>query len=106
MSEKFQIIALGRAEKTDEDFRSYVSENLNIFSRKKEVSDPKTQQFLSHITYHSLDIDKEESYIGLNEKINNFDLAFGERANRLFYLSITPSFISTISSNIMQNKTV
>ena len=36
MSEKFQIIALGRAEKTDEDFRSYVSENLNIFSRKKE----------------------------------------------------------------------
>jgi glucose-6-phosphate 1-dehydrogenase len=28
------------------------------------------------------------------------DLSFGERANRLFYLSIAPSFIETISNNI------
>ena len=38
MSEKFQIIALGRAEKTNEDFRAYVAENLNLFSRKKALS--------------------------------------------------------------------
>src|SRR5690606_1824152 len=100
VSEKFQIIALGRAEKSDEEFRSYVLENLDTFSRKKGLSDPKTEKFLSHITYHSLDIDKEESYLGLNEKINRIDQSFGERANRLFYLSITPSFISTISNNI------
>ena len=40
MSEKFQIIALGRAEKSDEDFRSYVLENLNEFSRKKGLQGP------------------------------------------------------------------
>jgi len=84
MSEKFQIIALGRAEKTNEDFRAYVAENLALFSRRKGIDDPETEKFLSHITYHSLDIDKEESYIGLNEKIEGFDQSFGERANRLF----------------------
>src|SRR6218665_3730435 len=63
MSEKFQIIALGRAQKSDEEFRSYVLENLNTFSRKKGLSDKETEKFLSHFTYHSLDIDKEESYI-------------------------------------------
>ena len=100
MAKKFQIIALGRAEKSDEEFRSYVLENLEIFSRKKGVSDPETQKFLSHISYHSLDIGKEEDYKSLNEKINDIDTSFGERTNRLFYLSITPSFITTISSNI------
>lgn len=84
MSDKFEIIALGRAEKSNEDFRSYVLENLETFSRKKGLSDPETQKFLSHISYHSLDIDKEESYQSLNDKINSIDEAFGERANRLF----------------------
>ena len=44
MSKKFQIIALGRAEKSDEEFRSYVLENLNAFSRKKGLSDPETEK--------------------------------------------------------------
>lgn len=35
MSEKFQIIALGRAEKTNEDFHDYVLENLNLFQEKR-----------------------------------------------------------------------
>lgn len=99
MSEQFQIIALGRAQKSDEDFRSYVLENLNTFSRKKGLAEAETEKFLSHISYHSLDIDKEESYQSLNAKITAFDESFGERANRLFYLSITPSFITTISDN-------
>jgi glucose-6-phosphate 1-dehydrogenase len=100
MSKKFQIIALGRAEKSEEEFRSYVLENLDNFSRRKGLDDPKTKKFLSNITYHSLDIDKEESYERLNAKIQSIEEVFGERANRLFYLSITPSFIRTISNNI------
>ncbi|PKB18305.1 glucose-6-phosphate dehydrogenase [Flavobacterium sp. 5] len=100
MPEKFQIIALGRAEKNDEEFRNYVIENLNLFSRKKVLSDKKTQKFLSHITYLRHDIDKEESYYDLDSKLKAIDQTFGVRANRLFYLSISPSLITTITENI------
>jgi glucose-6-phosphate 1-dehydrogenase len=97
MPEKFQIIALGRAEKSDAEFRNYVLENLNTFSRKAASSSEETKNFISHITYLRHDIDKEESYHELNSKLNTIDQLFGIRANRLFYLSIAPSFISTIS---------
>ncbi|MEO8535261.1 MAG: glucose-6-phosphate dehydrogenase [Flavobacterium sp.] len=97
MPEKFEIIALGRAEKSDEEFRNYVLENLKTFSRKATLSPDETNKFISHITYLRHDIDKEESYQELNTKLNSIDTLFGIRANRLFYLSIAPSFISTIS---------
>lgn len=100
MPEKFQIIALGRAEKSDEEFRNYVIENLKSFSRKGALSNEETQKFISHITYLRHDIDKEESYQKLDSKLNSIDRAFGVRANRLFYLSIAPSFIATISGNM------
>ncbi|MDN3672988.1 glucose-6-phosphate dehydrogenase [Flavobacterium branchiarum] len=100
MPEKFQIIALGRAEKSDEEFRNYVIENLKSFSRKGALSNEETEKFISHITYLRHDIDKEESYHELDAKLSSIDTAFGLRANRLFYLSIAPSFIATISGNM------
>jgi glucose-6-phosphate 1-dehydrogenase len=36
----------------------------------------------------------------MKQRLDAIDLSFGERANRLFYLSIAPSFIETISNNI------
>lgn len=98
LDEKFKIIALGRAEKSDDEFRSYVVENLNTFSRRTANCDERTQEFISHISYLRHDIDKEESYYQLDSKLKDIDAGFGERANRLFYLSITPSFITTISA--------
>lgn len=100
MPEKFQIIALGRAEKSDEEFRNYVVENLKTFSRRGSLSNEETEKFISHITYLRHDIDKEESYHELDSKLTGIDADFGVRANRLFYLSIAPSFIATISGNM------
>ena len=97
LPEKFQIIALGRAEKTQEEFSSYVIENLNNFSRKPADSDPDTQKFISHITYLRHDIDKEESYRELDSKLNSIDQGFGVRSNRLFYLYCTFFYIYYIS---------
>jgi len=100
MPEKFKIMALGRAENSDEKFRAYVAENLNEFSRNKITSQESFEQFASHISYLQNNIDEEASYQNLKVQLDTTDIAFGERANRLFYLSIAPSFISTLSNNI------
>jgi glucose-6-phosphate 1-dehydrogenase len=103
MPKKFKIIALGRNNSSDEVFRDYVKNNLIEFSRKKidsEQAEEAYRQFALHITHFQYNIDDEQSYMDLKLQLERTDTLFGERANRLFYLSIAPSFIATISNNI------
>ncbi|WP_312175062.1 glucose-6-phosphate dehydrogenase, partial [Chryseobacterium sp.] len=103
MPKGFNILALGRAENTDEDFKNYVKENLENFSRKK-LTQEDWAGFQAHITYFRHQLDQEDSYADLQKKLKNFDTIYGTRANRLFYLSIGPNFISTISNHIKKSE--
>lgn len=100
MPDQFRIIALGRAENNSDEFRSYVAENLTTFSRNKITSQEVFWQFASHITYLQNDIDDTDSYLAIKQELDAIDTTSGIRANRLFYLSIAPSYISKISENI------
>lgn len=99
MPEQFNIVALGRAENTDEDFRNHIKENLENFSRKKITAEA-WKDFQTHITYFQHQLDEETSYISLNQKLTDYDDVYGTRANRLFYLSIAPDFVPVISGHI------
>jgi len=99
LPEQFNIIALGRAENTDENFRNHIKENLENFSRKK-VTSKEWDDFQGHITYFQHQLDEENSYINLNQKLESYDQDYGTRGNRLFYLSIAPDFVSVISGHI------
>jgi glucose-6-phosphate 1-dehydrogenase len=99
MPKGFNIVALGRADNTDEYFKNYIKENLELFSRKKVTSED-WAGFQAHITYFQHQLDEENSYKDLHEKLAKFDTVYGKRGNRLFYLSIGPNFVSTISNHI------
>lgn len=99
LPEQFNIIALGRSEYQDENFRNYVKTHLEEFSRNK-VTPEDWSQFESHITYFRHQLDEETSYRDLDAKLGALDETFGVRGNRLFYLSIGPDFVSVISNHI------
>ncbi|RKE80438.1 glucose-6-phosphate 1-dehydrogenase [Epilithonimonas arachidiradicis] len=99
MPDNFNIIALGRSDHNDEYFRNYIKVNLEAFSRKN-VTAEEWDSFQSHITYFQHQLDDESSYINLNQKLEELDSQFGMRGNRLFYLSIGPNFVATISNHI------
>ncbi|GEN74319.1 glucose-6-phosphate dehydrogenase [Chryseobacterium hagamense] len=99
MPKGFNIVALGRSENTDESFKSYIRENLENFSRKK-VTSQEWAGFQAHITYFQHQLDQESSYQSLQKKLNSLDEIYGMRGNRLFYLSIGPNFVATISNHI------
>ncbi len=99
MPKGFNIVALGRSENTDEKFKSYIKENLENFSRKK-VTSQDWAGFQAHITYFQHQLDQESSYQSLQQKLNSLDEIYGMRGNRLFYLSIGPNFVATISNHI------
>lgn len=100
MPEQFNIIALGRADKNNDDFKNYIKENLVLFSRNQVSIDTEWEKFLSHITYFRHQIDEENSYRELDDKLKTLDTDYGVRANRLFYLSIAPNFVSIISDHL------
>ncbi|GHE33958.1 glucose-6-phosphate dehydrogenase [Sphingobacterium griseoflavum] len=100
MPSQFQIIALGRQPYEQESFRDYVHENILAFSRNTNFSQEQWQAFQDHITFHKAHIDDDSSYDDLNMLFNKNDALWGERGNRLFYLSIAPSFIEQVSSGL------
>ncbi|WP_312077902.1 glucose-6-phosphate dehydrogenase [Chryseobacterium sp.] len=102
MPKGFTIIALGRAEHDDDYFRNYIKENLNEFSRKKVTSED-WAGFQAHIKYIQHQLDEQDSYKNLNEKLEKLDTVYGTRGNRLFYLSIGPNFVTVISNHLKNN---
>lgn len=99
LPEQFNIIALGRSDYENENFKNYIKDNLEEFSRNK-VSEKDWNQFQSHVTYFRHQLNEEPSYKELDDKLKELDSVFGIRGNRLFYLSIGPDFVSVISNHI------
>ncbi len=99
LPEQFNIVALGRSEYENQNFRNYVKTHLEEFSRNK-VTEEDWGHFESHITYFRHQLNEESSYSALDAKLDELDQAFGVRGNRLFYLSIGPDFVSVISNHI------
>lgn len=104
LPEKFNIVALGRKDNEDLGFRAYIKENIEIFSRKKISSESVWAKFEAHITYFKHELSIESSYVDLAKKLDSYDADYGQRGNRLFYLSIAPEFISIISQHIKSSQ--
>ncbi len=105
MAGNFAIFGLGRSEFDDLSYRKDLYGKLNEFSRR-EPEEKEWKDFQESIFYYQSDITNEKSYKELKKKLDVLDKEWGERANRLFYLSVSPSFIDDITSNLKNNKLV
>lgn len=103
MPDEFEILSLGRTEHTQEEFRAYILENINAFSRIKNFSETKWNIFREKIKFIRFDITQEESFVQLKNQLDTIDITLGARANRLFYLSVAPSFIEKVSESLKKN---
>ncbi len=100
LPEKFSIIGLGRTEMSEDGFCDHLHQSLSEFSRTGKPEDGKWNSFKSSISYFRSNINNPSSYTELAEKLNAFDERIGQRANRLFYLSVAPQFIESIATNL------
>jgi glucose-6-phosphate 1-dehydrogenase len=99
MPDKFAILGLGRTPLIESDYHDGLKEGLDTFSRTKPEDDH-WENFKSSVFYFQSDINDEASYQQLVEKLSFFDQLWGTRANRLFYLSVAPRFIETVTLNL------
>ncbi len=103
MPEKFAIIGLGRSELDNTTYRSHLAEGLSEFSRTGAPEQQKWEEFNPNISYFQSNIEDIDSYKALAAQLDALDELWGERANRLFYLSVAPRFIEAATLHINES---
>src|SRR5690606_6984014 len=103
MPENFVIYGLGRTELSDKDYQEHLYQGLKDFSRNGTPKKADWDKFKGSLHYQTSNINDQASYDQLLKTIKHYEQQRGERANRLFYLSITPNFIETLSLNLSKS---
>ncbi len=65
-----------------------------------DKSDPKLEEFASHISYYALNFDDPSHYAGLKAELDRIDKERSIGGNRLFYLATAPEFFAGIVENL------
>jgi len=71
---QFNIVALGRKNKDNQEFRDYIKENILLFSRNKISSEDKWTEFQDKIVYLKNEIEVEQSYVDLADKLEKVNI--------------------------------
>lgn len=92
----FACVGFARRDKTDEQFREEMIEAVNQFSRTKPVDPALWKTFSQQLFYHQSEFHDDAGYESLDQRLKDLDSKFGTRGNRVFYLSVQPSFFPLI----------
>ncbi|OZI05812.1 glucose-6-phosphate dehydrogenase [Siphonobacter sp. BAB-5385] len=100
LPEKFAIIGTGRTELTDEVFAERLLEGINSFSRRGKAESDKWETFAKHVAYQPSDLKDAETYKEFGNRIDQYTQEWGEKANVVYYLAVSPNFFPIIAENI------
>ncbi|NMA67300.1 MAG: glucose-6-phosphate dehydrogenase [Clostridiaceae bacterium] len=100
LPENFAVVAIGRREKTDEQYRNEVFESISNFSRKR-VEKKYWNKLRDIIYYRKFDFTDMAGYKKLSETLGNLSGKFhtgcgSMGCNRIFYLAVSPQYFETI----------
>lgn len=100
LPEQFAIIGTGRTKLTDKVFNDKILEGINSFSRSGKAAPEKWAEFSKHVAYQVSDLNAEETYQEFGRRIDEYQQAWGEKANVIYYLAVSPNFFPIIAENI------
>ncbi|HSJ37768.1 MAG TPA: glucose-6-phosphate dehydrogenase [Planococcus sp. (in: firmicutes)] len=99
LPETISIIGLGRGHCTDEGFQATVERALRTYSRRS-IQPASLQGFLGKFRYCAFDATNPGAYHTLRNLIERRERELGIPQNRLLYLSVAPSLVDVITSNL------
>jgi glucose-6-phosphate 1-dehydrogenase len=103
LPEKFYIVGFSRRPLTDQEFRSWIEENVHIESASHERVDA-WHAFLQNVYYQSGQFTEEKGYLELIDKLKKFDDELGACIMRFFYLATPPQNYETILTHMKDTK--
>jgi glucose-6-phosphate 1-dehydrogenase len=103
LPERFNLIGVSRSDHEHEEFRTMAQNAIRQFSRR-EPDDAVLEKLLEEVRYIPGTFDDPSVYETLNQTLNEFDKAAGQRMNRCFYLSTAPTFFPVIVAQLGTKK--
>ncbi len=92
----FACVGFARRPKTHDQFRQEMLEAVNNFSRSKPADQGLWETFSKQLYYLQSEFHEDEGYEKLNQFLEKLDNQLGTKGNRVYYLSIQPSFFTTV----------
>ncbi|HEX8648513.1 MAG TPA: glucose-6-phosphate dehydrogenase [Thermoleophilaceae bacterium] len=99
LPERFNLIGVSRGDESDEGFREIARESITQFSRR-EADEKVLDSLLQRMRYVAGSFDEDGMYERLAGVAKEFDDEADLRFNRLYYLSVAPSFFPLIAEKL------
>lgn len=99
----FACVGFARREKTDEEFRQEMAQDIESFSRTKPLDPSFWNDFQQSIFYHQGEFDENDAYESLRTFLEKLERNHGTKGNRIFYLSVQPKFFPLIIEKLKQH---
>jgi glucose-6-phosphate 1-dehydrogenase len=96
LPERFELIAVARREKSDDEFRAIARESIERFSRRRPDPDV-LEALLCDMRYVRGTFDDANVYREIGRVLAEFDEHAGRVLNRVFYVSTAPAFFPVIT---------
>lgn len=101
----FICVGVARRAKTHEAFRNEMSEQIKKFSRT-ETEESELYAFVDKLFYYPLEFHDDAAYENLNLFLKDLDKNHGTRGNRVFYLSVQPTYFLPIIEKLKKHSLV
>lgn len=99
----FACVGFARRPKSNDQFRDEMRDAINQFSRSKPVNESLWKTFREQLFYLQSDFDNDEGYEKLNHFLQQLDSQLGTKGNRVYYLSVQPSYFTMIVEKLSQH---
>jgi len=106
LPEHFKVICIGRQAYSQEQFLVKLKEGVDKFSRRGKSKKAEWEKFRDHIEYNKADFTQPALYTYLKKSISGFEKKANEKANKIFYLAVPPSFFELIADKLAEEKMV
>ncbi len=95
LPENFAVVAIGRREKTTEEYRKEIYDSIKKFSRF-DIDEDVWDIVKDKIYYRSMDFTQDVNYGTLDEYLEEIAKKHNTKGNRIYYLAVAPEFFSII----------
>ena len=100
----FSVVAVARRPFTDEQWRQYVKDAINEFSRNRPVNPAVWETFSQGLFYHQTEFHDLGGYERLGQLLHRIDHQRGVNGNHLLYLATSPEYYPDIIQRLGQSR--
>jgi glucose-6-phosphate 1-dehydrogenase len=100
LPQPFMVVGLDIKGWKDREFRQHLREGINKFSRNGTGKKGRWKDFSSLLIYRKADFTADRTYKSLASVLSSLEKAWNDKADRIFYLAVSPAFIETITRHL------